>query len=614
MTSARDSKTRAMNVNVPKNQSSSHDVDLDGKKIDISEARERANTLADTLRAMENARKERYNIVSAPKARPVAASSRAALELQQETDNGVLSQEQYAEYDKPSADIKDQKTLSQKTQKLVSLPKLYSGKDLDENSDSIIFLAPNVVRSLVFEYAGYDIGPASNYNVGIRFSFFNQSDLPVVSLLKHILRGEKNEVDSLLQKNPALVLYKAQVINEFKQLVEGTAYQLAIDVDDASAVTNQEEGIATVVHGHFEKAFHDDKKAASEEIQKQTLLWYAVRGKKDEVKAILDQNPSLVLYKGQVMDYSGRIIEGTAYQIALGAEDINRAVLDEDNKPVLDLKGNIQLLHPDEGMAEMIRGYFIKAFKQDEKAANEEIQKQQEEQFPGGYEAYENSPEVKQEKANDIKALREVIDAIEKATVTFANTTYSASKGEVKVDANCQAALDKFIEHLRPKGILRHGKHFNVELLAEAFKSYDDAKRFNDFGGRWDSPKNVLMWRKVVGYIQRYLPANYAQAFCQGLYYIVDDNEKLTRSLKFRFERTMSFFPLDSDRASRLGFDFAGGGGAQGGALAAGGREASPRLQNLCRAKAAVFQIAYAAIPRTPEESLHDNVMRSNNP
>jgi hypothetical protein len=254
------------------------------------------------------------------------------------------------------------------------------------------------------------------------------------------------------------------------------------------------------------------------------------------------ENPSLVLYKGQVMDYSGRIIEGTAYQIALGAEDVNRAKLDKDNKPVLDSKGNIQLLHPDEGMAEMIKGYFIKAFKQDEKAANEEIQKQQEEQFPSGYEAYENSPEVKQEKANDITALREVIDAIEKATVTFTNTTYGDSEGEVKVDVNCQAALDKFIEHLRPKGILRHGKHFNVELLAEAFKLYDDEKRFNDFGGRWDSPKNVLMWRKVVGYIQRYLPANCAQAFCQGLYYIIDVNEKLTRSLEFRARFKNSVF------------------------------------------------------------------------
>jgi hypothetical protein len=610
MTFARDSKNIARIVHTPKNQSSLHGVDLDGKKIDISEARERANTLADTLRAMEDDRTQRYEIVSAPKARPVAASSRAGLELQQEMDNGVLYQEQYAEYDKPSADIKDQQTLSQKT-KLVSLPKLYSGKDLDENSDSIIFLAPKVVRSLVFEYAGYDIGPASNYNVGIRFGFFNQSDLPVVSLLKHILRGEKNEVNSLLQKNPALVRYKAQVINEFKQLIEGTAYQLAIDVDDARVVTNREEGIATVVHGHFEKAFHDDKKAVSEEIQKQTLLWYAVRGKKDEVKAILDENPSLVLYKGQVMDYSGRIIEGTAYQIALGAEDVNRAVLGKDNKPVLDSKGNIKLL-PDEGMAEMIRGYFIKAFNQDEKAANEEIQKQQEEQFPGGYEAYENLPEVKQEKANDIKALREVIDAIEKATVTFTNTTYSASKGEVKVDANCQAALDKFIEHLRPKGILRHGKHFNVELLAEAFKSYDDEKRFNDFGGSWDSPKNVLMWRKVIGYIQRYLPANCAQAFCQGLYFIVDDNEKLTRSLKFSLESAVSFFPLDSDPCSRLGFDFAAGRQRHLASWTDAVDVAS--LQNLCRAKAVVFQIAYAAIPRTPEESLHNNVMRSNNP
>jgi hypothetical protein len=89
-------------------------------------------------------------------------------------------------------------------------------------------------------------------------------------------------------------------------------------------------------------------------------------------------------------------------------------------------------------------------------------------------------------------------------------------------------------------------------LLVEAFKMYEE--KYNDFGG-WDSRKNNLFWRKVIGFIERYLPSCDAEAFCQGTYYIVEDGEKLKRSLKFRYDNDL-FFPLDSNPAFRLGNDY----------------------------------------------------------
>ncbi len=290
-------------------------------------------------------------------------------------------------------------------------------------------------------------------------------------------------------------------------------------------------------------------------VQLKQLLGYVVRGEKTKAEKLIKDNPKLLLEKGIAEDYSGRLIEGTAYQMALGAGDVNRAKLDIDNKPVLDEEGHIQILHPDEGMAEMIKGHFLDAFNQDEKAAYSEIDKQQEEQFPGGYKAYVNSREVKERRVNDLKALRDVIAAIAVADVSFVNGNYDNSNGEVNVDAKCADELKKFRDYLRPKGIIRRGEHFNVEVLVEAFRLYDDEKRYKAFGGTWDSPKNVLMWRKVVGYIQRYLPACYAQAFSQGLYYVVADNEKLDRRFKFRHDNAY-YFPLDLDPLSRLGYEY----------------------------------------------------------
>ena len=295
-------------------------------------------------------------------------------------------------------------------------------------------------------------------------------------------------------------------------------------------------------------------------VRLKALLQAVVYGNMDKAKKIIASNPKLLLQRAQVTDYSGRTIEGTAYQLALGAEDVSRPE------------------HKDEGMADMIECYLKRL-----PNGESEIKKQQAQQFPLGYEEAEQ-----QKKAADSKALQAVIKAIEDA----------------KDGDDCEEALAQFREYLKPTGVIQQGKHFNANLLLEAFTLYDE--KYDHLGG-WDSPKNNLFWRKVIGYIQRYLPACYAQVFCQSLYDVVERREKLQRSLKFKYDSSAAFFPLDSDLSFRLGFSY----GAA--ACGAGGRGAarciaSRLFSNLISSKNNIVTRAYATAEQSVEAALHDPV------
>jgi hypothetical protein len=107
------------------------------------------------------------------------------------------------------------------------------------------------------------------------------------------------------------------------------------------------------------------------------------------------------------------------------------------------------------------------------------------------------------------------------------------------------------------------GRHFNPDLLLQAFQIYDD--HYEDyFGNNRNNPRAMLFWQQVIGTIQRIMPANYAQAFCDGL---LTTQEKLqkgeaqNRSFVLPFYRpginwalAAPFYPLAD---SRLGFDYA---------------------------------------------------------
>jgi hypothetical protein len=108
--------------------------------------------------------------------------------------------------------------------------------------------------------------------------------------------------------------------------------------------------------------------------------------------------------------------------------------------------------------------------------------------------------------------------------------------------------------------IIRTGRHFNPDVLQRAFQMYD-----NYFADIYTDPPALLFWQQVVGYIQRFLPANYMQAFCDEGLSITEEKlrkgEPQGRSLRIDVWdshrnnwSTVNIYPLSS---SSLGSDFA---------------------------------------------------------
>jgi hypothetical protein len=270
------------------------------------------------------------------------------------------------------------------------------------------------------------------------------------------------------------------------------------------------------------------------------LLQYVVYGDEEKAKALLDRYPHFLFRIETVVDYSSRKIRGTAYQIALGAEDIE--------------------------MVKMMQPYFILACGDEEKAQTE-IARQYDAQF-----TLASKEQEEKNAAADQAALDQVIQAIHQATekeceILLTIKESKEKEGEVKEIAT---ALQQFRNHLDKKTeeVITTGKHFNMQLLVNALNINHD-KNYDFFGSRNTARDHLYGWQ-VIGYIQRYLPACYAQAFCQGLCYVAHYGDPLLRSLKFEYPIISShFFPLDQEKTHwwqdpnfpaplrRLGYDYA---------------------------------------------------------
>ena len=349
--------------------------------------------------------------------------------------------------------------------------------------------------------------------------------------------------------------------------------------------------------------FHEFKQPhlyeASRQVQK--LLLHVVRGELRQAENMIQQDPGLLLETGVVIDYSNRTVEGTALRLALAAEDVGRYTecayiwgppldfdfnrltdeflknlspventayvlcadtlfyIDKINDEVLGIVltenairefyavvkncGNGSVLSLEqlqkikhitghdcsEGMTEMILRHLRKL-----PYGEEHIAQQIKEQFPNGWERQA------QEKANrDVAALIKVEEAI-------ANSLSNK---------DCAQAIQEFRDYLefeyKEKGIIKTGKHFNSQILIEAFRIYNLKDCIY-----YDARQSKLFWSNVIGYIQRFLPASYAQVFCQSNYTTEYNYDKLKRSLEFRYFIGI-FYPLDGNPDYRLGFDFA---------------------------------------------------------
>ena len=250
------------------------------------------------------------------------------------------------------------------------------------------------------------------------------------------------------------------------------------------------------------------------------IVLAVVLGNLNQTETLIAQKPELASAKGSARDYSRRpVSDVTPLQAALCAWD------DE--------------------MWEMLEKYMV----------SEEVARQYQEIFPEGHEKYfaDQTP-------------------FDFSVIVNAITQSSA--------ADVQAAL-----HKKPNGshLSQTLNQFRTDFTALSYQE----KVFNpkhliaalelhgqQFDNCWDWHKRDLFWRQVIGFTQRFLPANIAQDFAQGLYDRVDEKEKSRRSFDFRF-RGGSIYPLIFDSLSGLGFDY---GVPGGGYVADWVADADPRV------------------------------------
>jgi hypothetical protein len=260
------------------------------------------------------------------------------------------------------------------------------------------------------------------------------------------------------------------------------------------------------------KHIHSLTKDEREKREASAILLSVMQGNEIKVKERLEINPGLLTSTlGEAKDYSGRDIkELTPFQAALCSGDVE--------------------------MCEMMKTYFDKI-----KNGNEEIKKQSKAIFPEGIDAHVKK---QQENVFDFNEIMKVI--------INANGDEATSALNKKFDKklSLHQALEKFRTAFTEKSLSEIV--FNPTHLLKAFEMYNT--EFNNLNN-WD--KRDLFWRQVIGFVQRYLPACMLQAFAQGIYGIVEENEKLRRSFDFSYSGS-SILPLEAE--DRLGFDCAGGG------------------------------------------------------
>lgn len=313
------------------------------------------------------------------------------------------------------------------------------------------------------------------------------------------------------------------------------------------------------------------------------LLQAVVHGNYDKVKKILLQTPALLLEKGTVIDYSGRIHQNkTAYQLALGACDFD----------IVDKNGNRM-----KGMVELIEEHF-KALPGKSKAEIDQIMKDQYiAQYPDSYSEIEKNnndsealyqlikvvKDIKDEACYDTSALENSIsylakksaseqadqfrsmipliikahsdEQFEKAFNVFKDYLLMHQLAPITFNFNLLKALYQFRNYLEPKEPHRQGKHFNYRLLIDAAKLY--TQNYVEFGNNWNSPKNIFCWQKIIGYIERFVPACDAQQIAQGFKCVLNEEGEYIRTLQFRNSGGGNYFPLGSDANWSLGYNCA---------------------------------------------------------
>lgn len=255
-------------------------------------------------------------------------------------------------------------------------------------------------------------------------------------------------------------------------------------------------------------------------------VWQRVAyGNEDGALQMLRANPRLVEQKGTVISHSGRALENdTPYQIAIREGD--------------------------EEMAEKIKTIYLEHDPQNVQAI---LDAQFNEVFPHGHAAH-----LEAQKAIAAEFERTYLNPLVDAITNASRADLQAALAKRDNGSTLCSSLRTFKEAVHT--LAHQEKVFNPYLLDKVF-----AKRNEKFDAWYVNDQNPdrwlrldLLWCQGVGREQRYLPANYMQAFCTGLGNI-NDGQALQRTFTLHNDvtnRDINIFPLDADPDSKLGDDF----------------------------------------------------------
>lgn len=293
-----------------------------------------------------------------------------------------------------------------------------------------------------------------------------------------------------------------------RQLVlENITFQTLLSETSIANTLSERLQQAQIERGTVSTAVGFFKKTNPQAIQ---LVQYIVYGNLKKSEDILKANPlslrTLLTEIVTVKDYSRRKVKQTAFQAALCAMD------DE--------------------LCEMLANYLTK----------EEMNSQYRVIFPAGHEAYYSA-----QTAFDFS---QIVNTISDSIPADVDKALSL---ELPNNTALWAALEQFRVDFTTRS--KQEAVFNPQHLIKAFKLYDEKY------GNWTSNQRDLFWRQVIGYVQRFLPANIAMDFAQGLYARVEMKEKSQRSFHFRYDGGRAIFPLSLDSSlAGLGYDYAAAG------------------------------------------------------
>lgn len=266
------------------------------------------------------------------------------------------------------------------------------------------------------------------------------------------------------------------------------------------------------------KRFHAFFKEKLKENGIERLISHVVRGEEREAMRMIAQYPEALCAKSSAIDFSGRIFSRvTPFQAAL-------------------------LCH-DTVLIKKMEAFFDKVDGGQEEKINQFI-----ELFPEGL------PNQQNYKFNNIiqVILNSSQNDIEKALLNEQN------------DTQICLALNTFRNDFA--ALSRNELFFNPNHLLRAYRHFEQSNA-------WLPPQQKLFWCQVIGYIQRFLPACYVQALCQGF-----PRSRLKRSFKLNpiyeeiangsmvylressltaiIDSKNPYYPLLSENHG-LGFDFA---------------------------------------------------------